>query len=1187
MVTKGIIKSIDFNGNSCIVRMPYFETAGSSEVVCEALISNTPGVYNGYKENDVVWIAFEDGTMESPVVIGKLYLGAAKEKQDPRGTVNCIDSTVNGTATIPSDTKLKNDLDSDQINTKIPYRSLESIANNLNRVDVEQGQNNRDLGNKLRTVVDGIGPDGSKLYSLIEQTDTRLTNEVGRKLDTDSGLLIEEAFGWDLTADSWKIFARGTVKETDDPVDAKIISIIVTENGRNITKSYVIVNGVKCLDLDDTIEEQLGIVDLNTTKLKAVCVKKNDDFVWKIYNDNIPGKELITNVPANTKTVLKATTEGLFVNGSGTFNGNGTFRGSITATDGHIGKFNIGEEHECSESQRWESGIYSEGYIDKFEDPATSQGVYVGTDGIKLGTSFYITPDGEIGASKFSATFINTLKIGTNIQDGNNNVNDVWVSYYYKGLLESAKLEKGWLSALNRSLFFDKENEIYLLPSTCTGVLDTTFRQNSILLPDIKQYLNASDNLSDYVLSFKYRLTNNNSFKDYTVKLVTLDPETGEVTEIATVYSSFTKGSSDYKLVHVTLPDIQLADLPDSDYPNIRISITYMSQPVLTQAISGGIKEFKIERNTIDLIEQNYSFSYSEYDKTHADIGGVKGTIYYNQVFSNTDMERWQTATTPITFPNSDATRRASGIDVGNLFNVQSITSGTDSKVFLFYCICTDLEETLDERGNLTYDVVGRILDTTVTTESGIFVYKYTSTTTDTAPSYTGHEEDWGINMIEPGPSTPYIWQITGYKKANVTNFDEDSIIKVASATGIINILSAETIDGKTVNLISEVNNQFWLKADHISGAMGKAVTIGQGTNGNYFTINTNDRDTGESPSSIFSPNTFNSYNSTGNGIYIGTDGINLGGKFKVNNAGSITATGLQIQQSQVDGLATALNDAADAGAASAVSTIDDRGYQTADQVTTITENTIKTGNLVAENLHVKAANIDGTVTAKNLEVKDTSNNIIFKADADNHNTQIGGFYVANDTITTNSARTSHSSTAEGMLLNSQGLSTRYTDEAYGTTFQSYITAGIGIKSDLITIDYNGDHDSFPGTLPILAVSHGETYADSGVTIYSLSESFKKYYFILTGTMWLEQKNDNPMGTDRANYVQLSQSLINAGWKIEDAFATQQFYDGHSVNGYQNVIVHKASTSKVWFGEHANHAYQIGYLLILSKSTGL
>lgn len=132
--------------------------------------------------------------METPVVLGKLYLGASKEKQDPRGTINCVDSTISGTATIPNDTRLKNDLDYGQINTTIPYRSLSSLANNLQRVDIEQGQNNRDLGNRLRTVVDGIGPDGSKLYSLIEQTDTRLTNEVGRKLDTESGVK-EQAFG--------------------------------------------------------------------------------------------------------------------------------------------------------------------------------------------------------------------------------------------------------------------------------------------------------------------------------------------------------------------------------------------------------------------------------------------------------------------------------------------------------------------------------------------------------------------------------------------------------------------------------------------------------------------------------------------------------------------------------------------------------------------------------------------------------------------------------------------------------------------------------------------------------------------------------------------------------------------------------------------------------------------------------
>jgi hypothetical protein len=54
MVTKAIIKTIDFNGNTCTVRIPYFETATNREIICTAGISNTPGTYNGYKENDVV-----------------------------------------------------------------------------------------------------------------------------------------------------------------------------------------------------------------------------------------------------------------------------------------------------------------------------------------------------------------------------------------------------------------------------------------------------------------------------------------------------------------------------------------------------------------------------------------------------------------------------------------------------------------------------------------------------------------------------------------------------------------------------------------------------------------------------------------------------------------------------------------------------------------------------------------------------------------------------------------------------------------------------------------------------------------------------------------------------------------------------------------------------------------------------
>ena len=70
--------------------------------------------------------------------------------------------------------------------------------------------------------------------------------------------------------------------------------------------------------------------------------------------------------------------------------------------------------------------------------------------------------------------------------------------------------------------------------------------------------------------------------------------------------------------------------------------------------------------------------------------------------------------------------------------------------------------------------------------------------------------------------------------------------------------------------------------------------------------------------------------------------------------------------------------------------------------VTTITEDTIKTTNVIAENLQVRVANILGTITANAILVKDNNNNVIFSADADNHTVIMGGFNVIRDTFTDN-----------------------------------------------------------------------------------------------------------------------------------------------------------------------------------------
>ena len=108
MLVKGLIKSINFSDNSCRVRIPVFETAASQgEVVLDAIMLIQPGMYNGYAEGDVVFIDFENDRLNQPVVIGKLFLGAAKESSTPsHGALAVSNLKVSSKATLPIDTQL-------------------------------------------------------------------------------------------------------------------------------------------------------------------------------------------------------------------------------------------------------------------------------------------------------------------------------------------------------------------------------------------------------------------------------------------------------------------------------------------------------------------------------------------------------------------------------------------------------------------------------------------------------------------------------------------------------------------------------------------------------------------------------------------------------------------------------------------------------------------------------------------------------------------------------------------------------------------------------------------------------------------------------------------------------------------------------------------------------------------------
>lgn len=331
MIVKGIIKSIDVQGNTCVVRMPYFETAGNDEIIATATVSNSPGSYNGYKVDDVVWVAFENDQLECPVIIGKLYLGIEAERADPRGTLNVVDSKVSRTAEIPFDTKLGRNLEPGMPKTLAPYNSLNSIANNLSTAEVNIAQNDREYGNRFTVAFENIEGNRSSinqtadklsteirerknadtsLDTKITQTATDITNEVAATYVAQDGKFTSEAFGWSLKKDKWEVYKKINDKET--PI------LVADKDGLEVT-------------------------------------------------------------------------------------------GKITAESGHIGKFIISDVHNCvikdsegnDTGKTFEaSGIHSDDYITKFDDAATKRGVYVGTDGIKVGSNFSVDTSGVVTATE-------------------------------------------------------------------------------------------------------------------------------------------------------------------------------------------------------------------------------------------------------------------------------------------------------------------------------------------------------------------------------------------------------------------------------------------------------------------------------------------------------------------------------------------------------------------------------------------------------------------------------------------------------------------------------------------------------------------------------------------------------------------------------------------------------------------
>lgn len=105
MITKAIVQSINAASNRCIVRMPLFETAANANPVeAEALVNISPGMFNNLEVNDVVFVSFEEGAIEKPIILGKLFRGVDIESNIHGGSAILDSMKVRSTATLPSST---------------------------------------------------------------------------------------------------------------------------------------------------------------------------------------------------------------------------------------------------------------------------------------------------------------------------------------------------------------------------------------------------------------------------------------------------------------------------------------------------------------------------------------------------------------------------------------------------------------------------------------------------------------------------------------------------------------------------------------------------------------------------------------------------------------------------------------------------------------------------------------------------------------------------------------------------------------------------------------------------------------------------------------------------------------------------------------------------------------------------
>ena len=276
MIVKGIIKSIDYQGNTCVVRIPLFETAsGDKNVEITATFATLPGIYNGYKENDVVFVGFENNVIDKPIVLGKLYLGADIEGKEARGAINCDNFKAEAPISIPIDSKLVLDNDSKNLtdvnvnNGLSSYNTIADITKNLQKQETQLGsinvkiiddgenwgaeiqrltdenvlQNSRINQNaeEITAEVSRASEAEGELDSKLDLTAEAITAEVNKKVPTESGV-VERGLSWVLNTERWEVDANDTI-DPDTGLPATTLPLMTLDRSGMVIYGNLVLAG--------------------------------------------------------------------------------------------------------------------------------------------------------------------------------------------------------------------------------------------------------------------------------------------------------------------------------------------------------------------------------------------------------------------------------------------------------------------------------------------------------------------------------------------------------------------------------------------------------------------------------------------------------------------------------------------------------------------------------------------------------------------------------------------------------------------------------------------------------------------------------------------------------------------------------------------------------------------------------